>query len=98
MHEHWLTDDDGETVDYVPLCSDSCHRMWCEQNDEPYGGWSGCHESCQDQWCAQCGVRCDLDAEGPCDGMCLPVVVNLVAPVDTRCPHDVPDCIAPVTA
>ena len=97
MHEHFITDEDGVAFDVVPFCSDSCHRQWCADNDETYDGWYGCQESGVDQWCEQCGVRCDLDHEGDCDGSCLPVVVNLVYPRDreTFCEHGIPDSVIP---
>ena len=55
-HYHELDDDQGDLVDLVTLCSDWCHRCWCDGNDAIYGGWNGCHELEFQDSCAQCGV------------------------------------------
>jgi len=57
MHYHHIEDVDGELFDLVPFCSDSCHRSWCEANDETYDGWFGCQEGSDGvEWCIECGV------------------------------------------
>ncbi len=94
MHCHEIHDGSGyDLIDVIPFCCDSCHREWCEDNGQVYGGWNGCQESGRNEWCAECGVRVSLDFEGDCDWHCLPIVVNLIAPVDTVCEHGVRDYI-----
>ena len=56
MHVHYV-EEDGELVDIVPFCSDSCHRTWCRENNERYGGWNGVQPGgYSSEWCASCGV------------------------------------------
>jgi hypothetical protein len=56
-HYHFIEDETGDLVELVPFCSDSCHRQWCADNNETYGGWNGCQEgSDAGEWCALCGV------------------------------------------
>jgi len=56
MHYHLIEDADGNLLNVVPFCSDFCHRTWCYQNAQEYGGWNGCHEGADyDQECEQCG-------------------------------------------
>lgn len=31
-------------IDAVWVCSDWCHRSYCEDNNLPYEGWNGCAE------------------------------------------------------
>lgn len=94
---HVIEDEQGDAVAAEYFCSDSCHRQWCEREGLAYGGWFGCQESGVDQWCAECGVRCDFDHEGVCDGSCLPVVVNLAYPRDREsfCAHGIADSLIP---
>ena len=87
MHQHevYAYDDAGnavDTVDAIALCSDSCHREYCEANGLAYNGWNGCAESGSDEWCAQCGIRCAIgvDEEIKCGWRCLPVVVQAAGP------------------
>lgn len=58
MHYHYIEDDNGELTDLVPLCSDSCHRDYCQQTDGNYYlGWNGAHEGSEGtEFCALCGV------------------------------------------
>lgn len=57
MHEHYITDDNGNTVDVITFCSDSCHTDWHAGNGTEYEGWNGAHESADyNSYCAQCGV------------------------------------------
>ncbi len=57
MHYHLIEDKDGQLVDLVPLCSDACHRGWCETHGVPYTGWNGAQEGGDSvEYCANCGV------------------------------------------
>lgn len=74
MHYHHVKEN-GELVDLVPFCCDSCHRAWCEENGVAYDGWFGCHEgSDSPEFCACCGVYAGGGIE--CDCQCDNVVVN----------------------
>ena len=44
MHECLIEDENGELVDAIPLCSDFCHRAYCEEHGIEYQGWNGCKE------------------------------------------------------
>jgi hypothetical protein len=55
MHYHEINDATGDLIDAAPLCSDFCHRVWCNENDAEYSGWNGCHEAPHTQRCATCG-------------------------------------------
>ena len=68
VHYHELEDSHGDLVELVTLCSDWCHRCWCDGNDAIYGGWNGCHELEFQDSCAQCGrvipgVELDVDQD-----------------------------------
>lgn len=54
-HYFPIEDVEGNLVDVVPFCSDWCHRNWCEQNGEQYGGWNGCYEHDHTVMCEFCG-------------------------------------------
>lgn len=54
-HYYYINDLEGQLVDLVPLCSDTCHRSYCGANSLTYEGWNGCHELPTGQLCAQCG-------------------------------------------
>lgn len=69
-----LEDADGEMVDRIELCSDSCHETWCRDNDEPYKGWHGCNEQETTSWCASCGVV--LPGFKACECQMNNIVVN----------------------
>lgn len=57
MHYHEIQDDNGDTSDVVPFCSDACHLEWCEARAIPYGGWNGVHDGADNsEYCASCGV------------------------------------------
>ncbi len=56
MHYIDIEDDDGELVDLVNLCADSCARDYCQQTDETYRGWNGAHEAEFVTFCEMCGV------------------------------------------
>jgi hypothetical protein len=53
-HEYLVEDDNGDLVDTVTLCSDSCHQQYCRDNDLEYMGWNGCQEIQFTEPCAQC--------------------------------------------
>lgn len=54
-HYYRVEDSYGELVDLVTLCSDWCHREWCDQAGVTYEGWDGCHELEFGQKCENCG-------------------------------------------
>lgn len=90
----------GDLVDVIYVCSDACHRDYCDRTEIPYLGWDGCHEGPDYLvYCEQCGVRCnvgDTDAADHCTGECLPVVVNLIAGDEAdRCEHGVSQYLRP---
>ncbi|KKM23519.1 hypothetical protein LCGC14_1614390 [marine sediment metagenome] len=51
MHYHYIEDSNGDLVDLIPYCSDTCHRL--DQGDS-YQGWNGCHESQSSERCTYC--------------------------------------------
>lgn len=78
MHMHMIEDENGDTVDALYFCSDSCHRAHV---GDDYAGWAGCHESEYTTWCDHCGVvipgRLFMDHKGqPCECQSANVVVN----------------------
>lgn len=86
MHIHEVMDERGDLVDRAYFCCDSCHRSWCREHDEPYGGWDGCHEAGNGpEYCSHCGVL----AGGVLACGCMsPVVVNLIDHAATeKCDH-----------
>lgn len=94
MHIHPIEDADGEIIDAVNLCSDSCHRDYCEAAGVDYPGWSGAHEPDPDVllYCDQCGVRLTAAPVQDCDWDCVPIDVNRLPtdePID-HCEHGVP--------
>lgn len=49
--------ENDDLVDYVPFCSDACHREYCTTHNIPYEGWNGCHEGGDaPEFCSHCGV------------------------------------------
>ena len=96
MHYHMIEDDTGDLVDIVHFCSDACHRQWCEDNDEKYGGWNGCNEGSDSvEFCDNCGVVAGGTYE--CDCQRDNVVVNLfLSEEGEKCEHEhwlqVPAC------
>lgn len=89
MHEHAITDETGDTVDIIALCSDSCHRAYA---GDAYEGWSGAHESEFTTYCAQCGVviaGVTEDENGsPCEHQRDNVVVNrFLSEEGEKCEH-----------
>jgi hypothetical protein len=57
MHYHHVEDENGQLVDVIPFCSDSCNRAYCEAHGLEYQGWNGCQEgSDYVSFCAHCGV------------------------------------------
>lgn len=92
MHEHCIEERVPanmlpDIVDVVSLCSDACHREWCQAHDEPYGGWNGCHELEHTGWCANCGVVLP-GTDDACEHQLANVVVNRFESVEgERCEH-----------
>ena len=54
MHYVIVEDNEGDLIDAIPVCSDSCHRQYCEVNNLEYGGFNGCHELEFDDYCGSC--------------------------------------------
>ena len=68
-HLRQINDSEGELVDLVYFCSDSCNRDWnpdgvADKGVEPYGGWYGCQEINSDEDCAGCGHTIECINEG----------------------------------
>lgn len=82
-HYHYI-EDDGELVDLIPFCSDSCHR---EHMSLAYDGWNGCHEGGDSaEFCAHCGAFAGGSAE--CDCQLQNVVIHrLPSEEGERCEH-----------
>jgi hypothetical protein len=55
-HEIQIDDANGELIDIVNVCTDSCNRTYCVRVELTYQGWSGCHELEHTDYCANCGV------------------------------------------
>lgn len=93
----YIEDSHGDLIDIVYVCSDSCHRDYCNRLNIPYLGWDGCHEECEiNKYCDQCGVRISTDIDSDCSGVCLPVVVNLICADPTHiCEHGVRNEVMP---
>jgi len=94
MAAHHVEDANGNLLNTVLLCSDACHRLWCDTHGQEYPGLSpsfGEHDT--DVYCAQCGVRCSIGLTNDrCDARCLPVVVNLIGPTFDTCRHGTSNC------
>ena len=74
MHIH-LIERNGDVVDLIPFCSDTCHRKYCADNMLTYDGWNGCNEGGDGvDFCAQCGVVAGGDYE--CEHQRDNIVVN----------------------
>lgn len=98
MHiAEYIEDANGNILEYMMVCSDSCHRNYCDRVGIVYGGWNGCHEGGDTgEYCVQCGVRMSVDTDSDCDGTCIPFVVNIISPDPARvCAHGVPSEIIP---
>lgn len=97
MHiAEYIEDSKGDILEYVEVCSDSCHRDYCDRVGIVYGGWNGSHESDINTYCAQCGVRIAVDIESDCDGNCIPYVVNIIcADHGDYCAHGIHQSINP---
>ena len=50
-HIHPVEDKNGDVIDCLYYCSDSCNRF---DNKEYYGGWYGCVELQSPENCAYC--------------------------------------------
>jgi hypothetical protein len=90
MHYHIIEDEAHEMIDIVPLCSDSCHRQWCEKTGLPYEGWNGAHEGADyPEYCACCGVIAGTGSESDaCDCLRDNVVVNrFLSKTGEKCQH-----------
>ena len=49
-----IEDNEGELIEAIPMCSDSCVRQYCLDNNLKYDGWNGCHELEFDDYCGSC--------------------------------------------
>mgnify|MGYP003627665358 FL=1 len=65
MHLHLIEDANGQLVDVVELCSDSCHQYYCDSHDLEYRGWYGCCEAEFNTTCEECGDLIE-GVEGEC--------------------------------
>jgi hypothetical protein len=85
MHYHYVIADNGDTIGYMPFCGDACHRQWCADNGEEYGGWNGCQEGGDyPEWCENCGTFAGGQAQ--CDHQLSNMVVNrFICDTDERC-------------
>lgn len=46
--EIYSKNNNGETVNFIDVayvCSDSCHRSYCEDTNLPYDGWNGSYST-----------------------------------------------------
>lgn len=81
-HFHYVEDSYGDTVEAIPLCSDSCNRLYAK---EAYRGWNGCHETEQTDFCQNCGVA--IPGEDSCLCQKRNVVVNrFLSDTGEKCP------------
>ena len=64
VHLYMVEDTDGNLVDVIEFCSDSCHRAWCAERNVPYEGWNGCHEFNAPVQCQCCGQWNNGNGEG----------------------------------
>ncbi len=89
MHVHIVENGEGNVVDAVPFCCDTCHRDWCDKHPDigPYGGWNGCQEGGDyPEFCANCGVFCGGELQ--CNHQRDNVVVNrFVSDTGEKCQH-----------
>ncbi len=53
MHYHDIEESNGDLVDLIPYCSDTCHRL---DQGEDYQGWNGCYELQFSEPCSGCGA------------------------------------------
>ena len=49
-----IEDDEGELIEAIPMCSDSCGWQYCSANELDYSGFNGCHELEYDDYCGNC--------------------------------------------
>ena len=75
-HFGYIEDDQGELVDILITCSDSCNRTAHKRIGEQYEGWSGCHELEFGQPCENCGVWISGFEDDYCREQLGNVVVN----------------------
>lgn len=59
-HLQIIEDENGDMIDYIVYCSDSCNRS----SNPDYQGWYGCHEISTTQPCAACGQTVEGLDEG----------------------------------
>ena len=55
VHLYLVEDTDGNLVDVIEFCGDSCHKAWCVESGVTYEGWNGCHEVQLPVQCQCCG-------------------------------------------
>jgi len=76
MHCHAVNASNGDLIDIIPLCSDSCHLDYDRDRGLKYEGVSVDYDPPDDNtYCAQCGViaACGPDA---CEHQRDNIVVN----------------------
>ena len=54
MHYVMIDNSEGDLIDAIPVCSESCARQYCSDNNLEYDGWNGCHELEFDDFCGSC--------------------------------------------
>ena len=54
MHYVEIEDNEGDLIDAIPTCSESCARQYCSDNNLEYGGWNGCRELEFNDYCGSC--------------------------------------------
>lgn len=55
-HLFYLEGEDNNILDYVVLCSDSCHKLYAQDNGLEYQGWNGLHYLDTSTPCAVCAT------------------------------------------
>jgi len=54
-HIHIITDEFGDTIEYIYFCSDICNQDYCNDSETyEYQGWYGGVEQSFNELCANC--------------------------------------------
>ena len=54
MHYVMIDNSEGDLIEAIPVCSESCGRQYCSDIGLDYGGFNGCHELEFDGLCGSC--------------------------------------------
>ena len=54
LHYVMIDNSEGDLIDAIPVCSESCARQYCSDNGLDYDGFNGCHELEFDDYCGSC--------------------------------------------